>query len=201
MFSRALARSRTSRCARRALANEDGGARLLVTGVRATPRGEMPLPTPLPLLGKFLLATALAFASSRGAASVPEIAAPGLPDTAMAEMTAGGPVIFFNPALYRAAGDAREFVRAHEYGHVLLGHLDDLSMLETSAGRERAEAEADCFAARAVGRASVLAMARLVLGLPPEPRDRIYGTKPERARRILACAGVAGGDGDLGGLE
>jgi hypothetical protein len=141
-------------------------------------------------IGKFVVATALAFASAQRPALVPEVAAPGLGDTAMAEMTASGPVIFYDPALYRAAGAARDFVRAHEYGHVLLGHLQDRAMLETDDGHAQAEAEADCFAARAVSREATVAMARLVRSLPPEPRDRIYGTKPERARRILACAGI-----------
>ena len=145
------------------------------------------LPGPL---GNFVLATVLAYASTRGAALVPEVAAPELPDTAMAEMTASGPVIFYNPALYEAAGAAREFVRAHEYGHVLLGHLRSEEMLTTTRGRARAEAEADCFAARAADHDATLAMVHLVLGLPPEPRDAIYGTKPERARRILVCAGT-----------
>ena len=140
--------------------------------------------------GNLVLAATLAYASTRGAAQVPEVAAPDLPDTAMAEMTASGPVIFYNPALYQAAGGAREFVRAHEYGHVLLGHLSDEEMLTTEQGRARAEAEADCFAARAVSREATVAMARLVLGLPPEPRDRIKGTKPQRAKRILSCAGI-----------
>ena len=145
------------------------------------------LPGPV---GSFVVATALAFASARRPALVPELEAPALPDTAMAEMTATGPVIFYNPTLFRAAGAARDFVRAHEYGHVLLGHLQDEEMLSTDAGHSRAEAEADCFAARAVSREATVAMARLVLGLPPEPRDRIYGTKPERAQRILACGGI-----------
>jgi hypothetical protein len=141
-------------------------------------------------LGSAVVAVALAFASAPHVALVPEVAAPDLPDTAMAEMTAEGPVIFYNPALYQAAGPARDFVRAHEYGHVLLGHLSDEAMLTTERGRARAEAEADCFAARAVSRDTVIAMARLVQSLGPEPRDAIYGTKPERARRILACAGI-----------
>jgi hypothetical protein len=142
-------------------------------------------------VGKFVLAAALAFASAQRPALVPEVAEPDLPDTAMAQMTGDGPVIFYNPKLLQEAGAARDFVRAHEYGHVLLGHLDDQDMLLTDAGRARAEAEADCFAAKASGRDTILAMARLVRGLPPEPRDRIYGTKPERARRILACAGIS----------
>jgi Zn-dependent peptidase ImmA (M78 family) len=144
------------------------------------------------LTGKLVLAAALAFATARRPALVPEVAVADLADTAMAEMTATGPVIFYNPALYRAAGAAREFVRAHEYGHVLLGHLTDEVMLTTDEGRARAEAQADCFAARAVSPEATLAMADLVRGLPPDPRDRIYGTKSERARRILACAAGAG---------
>jgi hypothetical protein len=145
------------------------------------------LPGPV---GSFVFAAALAFASAKRPPLVPELEAPALADTAMAEMTASGPVIFYNPALFRAAGAARDFVRAHEYGHVLLGHLSNDEMLSTDAGHARAEAEADCFAARAVSRESTVAMARLVLGLPPEARDRIYGTKPVRAQRILACAGI-----------
>jgi hypothetical protein len=131
--------------------------------------------------------------SSQGAISVPELEAPDLPDTAMAEMTASGPVIYYNPALYKAAGDARDFIRAHEWGHVLLGHLEDQRKIETDAGRAEAEAEADCFAAKNTSADTVQAMARLVLSLPPEPRDKIYGTKPQRARRILACAGISKG--------
>jgi len=122
-----------------------------------------------------------------------EVAVPGLPDTAMAEMTLAGPVILYNPVLFRAAGRAGEFVRAHELAHVLLAHVENERMLTTDEGRIEAEAEADCFAARRVAPASVMAMVRLVLRRPPEVRDAIYGTKPERARRILACAGLAGG--------
>jgi Zn-dependent peptidase ImmA (M78 family) len=142
-------------------------------------------------VGKLVLSAALAFSSAKGRPLVPELAAPDLDDTAMAEMTARGPVILYNPALYEAAGAAREFVRAHEYGHVLLGHLANEAMLSTDAGHARAEAEADCFAARVASREATIAMTRLLHGLAPEPRDRIYGTKPERARRILACAGLA----------
>lgn len=124
---------------------------------------------------------------------VAEVDVPDLPDTAMAEMTWAGPVIMYNPVLFRAAGPAREFVRAHEYAHVLLEHLENSRMLNTDEGRAEAEAEADCFAARASSPLSVMAMARLLLRRPPEARDSIYGTKPERARRILLCAGLARG--------
>jgi hypothetical protein len=121
---------------------------------------------------------------------VPEIAVPGLADTAMARMTWSGPVILYEPELYRAAGDAREFVRAHEYGHVLLHHLENEHMISTEEGRAEAEAEADCFAALGSSPRAVLSMVALLRRRGPEARDAIYGTKPERARRILACAGM-----------
>lgn len=124
---------------------------------------------------------------------VTEVDVPGLPDTAMAEMTATGPVIMYNPRLFRAAGPAREFVRAHEYAHVLLEHLENPRMINSDEGRAEAEAEADCFAARNASPLSVMAMTRLLLRRPPEARDAIYGTKPERARRILVCAGISHG--------
>jgi hypothetical protein len=141
--------------------------------------------------GRLILAAAIAFSSAKRPTLVPELATPNLGDTAMAEMTENGPVIRYDPALYRAAGPAREYVRAHEYGHVLLGHLENHAMTSTDEGRAEAEAEADCFASHVASRDATLAMARLVRSLPPEPRDRIYGTKTERARRILACAGLA----------
>lgn len=119
---------------------------------------------------------------------IPEIEVPGLPDTAMTKMTSHGPVILINPVLYQAAGDARAFVKAHEIGHVLLGHLTNDAMATTLEGRAEAEREADCFAAERSSPVAVQAMVSLLLRQPPEARDAIYGTKPERARRILACA-------------
>lgn len=128
-----------------------------------------------------------------GGARVLEVDVPGLPDTAMAEMTRLGPMILYNPELYRAAGPAREFVRAHEYAHVTLTHLSDPHYFATDEGHAEAEAEADCFAARRASALSVMAMVRLLRRRPPEARDGIYGTKAERVRRILACAGMAQG--------
>jgi hypothetical protein len=98
-------------------------------------------------------------------------------------------VILYNPDLYRAAGPARGFVRAHELAHVALGHLADPRALRTDVGRAAAEADADCVAARRASSLAVAAMVRLLLRLPPEARDAIYGTKAARARRIARCAG------------
>jgi hypothetical protein len=140
------------------------------------------------MLAGVVLAAAALLSPSHAAAEIPEIADPDLPDTAMAEMTASGPVILYNPALLRQAGGARDFVREHEYGHILLGHLESAWMRDTDEGRAEAEAQADCFAARRSPRGAVIAMVELLRRLPPEPRDSIYGTKPRRAGRILSCA-------------
>lgn len=128
-----------------------------------------------------------------GGARVLEVDVPGLPDTAMAEMTRLGPMILYNPELYQAAGPAREFVRAHEYAHVILSHLEEPRYFGSDEGHAEAEAEADCFAAKHASSLSVMAMVRLLRRRPPEPRDAIYGTKAQRARRILACAGMPQG--------
>ncbi len=130
----------------------------------------------------------LATSTSAGADEVPEREVVGLPDAAMVRMTASGPVILYNPALCEAAGAAREFFRAHELGHVQLGHLENEIMIHTTAGRRTAEYEADCYAARRSSPEAVKAMVQLVLRQAPAARDAIYGTKQQRAARILACA-------------
>jgi hypothetical protein len=123
--------------------------------------------------------------------AIREVMVVDLPDTGRAELTPSGPRILYNPALLRAAGPARDFVRAHEAAHVILDHLHNPWMLHTDAGRARAEAEADCFAARAAPALAVHAMARLLLRRAPSASDALYGTKPERAQRILRCAGLS----------
>jgi hypothetical protein len=140
-------------------------------------RAEAPAPVPVPAVF--------------GGAAIREIFVVDLPDTGRAELTPSGPLILYNPALLRAAGPAREFVRAHEAAHVLLAHLRSPWMLHTDLGRAQAEAEADCYAARASSSLAVAAMVRLVLRRAPEAQDALYGTKPARARRILRCAGIS----------
>jgi hypothetical protein len=87
-------------------------------------------------------------------------------------------------------GPACEFFRAHEYGHVVLGHLMNPQMMFTPQGRADAEAQADCFGAKNSSPLAVTTAAQIMLQQPPEPRDAIYGTKPQRAQRILSCAGM-----------
>lgn len=158
---------------------------LVVFAMLSIPRASL-ADTPLPTFSDLVLRTPLG-------PEVREIDVPGLPDTAMAEMTEKGPVILYNPVLFRAAGPAREFVRAHEQGHVILAHLQDSWMIDTDEGRAHAEAQADCFAAQRVSHLAVVAMVRLLRRRAPDASDAIYGTKHERARRILACAGIGEG--------
>lgn len=138
----------------------------------------------------FVAAAIVGISSDAAAQQVPEIPAYNLPDAAMAQMTPSGPVIYYNPISCRAAGPACEFFRKHEYGHVLLGHLMNPQMMLTPQGRAVAEAQADCFAAQRSSPMAVRTMVALVLNQPPDPRDAIYGTKQQRAQRILACAGI-----------
>ena len=127
------------------------------------------------------------------ARAVPEIEVVGLPDAAMTRMTPSGPVILYNPKLCKKAGVAREFFRAHEYGHVVLGHLQDPALAATPSGRAVAEAEADCYAAMHSSPRAIDAMVKLVLSQAPDGRDAVYGTKLQRSRRILACTATWSG--------
>lgn len=75
---------------------------------------------------------------------VPEIPDPRLPDIALVTKLPGqGNVIYYNPIICAHAGaELCEFYRAHEYGHIALGHT------ETSGDIKRKELEADCWAAK-----------------------------------------------------
>lgn len=142
------------------------------------------------VVGMSLALAAVSAVSPASAQMVPEIPRYDLPDVAMVSLDASGsPVILYNPSACQAAGPACEFFRAHEYGHVMLGHLYDPAA-RLPAGQARAEAQADCFAARNSSSLAVRAMIQLVLQQPPDPRDAIYGTKPARASRIAACGGI-----------
>lgn len=56
-------------------------------------------------------------------AQVPEIADPNLNDIAMVQPHPQyGAVIIYNPIICQKIGAACGFFRAHEYGHVALGH-------------------------------------------------------------------------------
>lgn len=121
---------------------------------------------------------------------VPRIEVFDLPDSAITQMTAIGPVIFYDPVQCEQAGAACEFFFAHEEGHVRLGHLVHVAFSLTPEGHAAAEAQADCYAARTSSAPAVSAVVKLILAQPPSARDLIYGTGRERVRRILSCSRI-----------
>src|SRR5262245_59958342 len=78
------------------------------------------------LTGAALLAAAT-FGAHASSYDLPvrEVPVPGLNDFAIASYDPAGPVIYYNPTMAALAGPAvSAFVRAHEYAHIRLGHLD-----------------------------------------------------------------------------
>ncbi|HFD78875.1 MAG TPA: hypothetical protein ENK05_00595 [Gammaproteobacteria bacterium] len=107
------------------------------------------------------------------------LADPSLPDIAAVSYPPGeDPVILFNPALCKQAGEALcTFYRYHEYGHIALRHneRDDLSLQEK-------ERQADQWAARHAPLTSVVAAYRFFLsggGSTP-----VHGSGASRAARM-----------------
>lgn len=132
-----------------------------------------------------LLAAITGFATvqicSDAAAQVRERARFVLPDVAMATTDRfGRPTVLYNPAKCDLLGpEMCEFVRAHEYGHIALGHLYD------GTPDRIAEAEADCWAAKNASPAAVRAASRYfsngMFG------SNIHGSGAQRARRVASC--------------
>lgn len=127
-----------------------------------------------------LLGLALCAASAVHAATqdIREVADTALTDIANARYVPGeGAVITYNPRLCRQAGAALcAFYRAHEYAHVVLGHIYDYT------DPWEAEAEADRWAAAHASPAAVRAAYRYFLsgggGTP------VHGSGRMRAARL-----------------
>lgn len=130
-------------------------------------------------------ATLLAFAAPVPALAqtpVPEIATPGLGDIAKVTVHAGQVVILYDPMVCQQMGSYLcGFFRAHEYGHVALGH----AVVPTFP--PQAEHDADCWAGMNARPAELGAAVRFFAaggaGFSPA-----HGTGPQRANRILRCA-------------
>ena len=120
---------------------------------------------------------------TQGYAQVPEIPNPNLGDIAMVTNDyAGRPIIIFNPIICQQVGSYLcEFYKAHEYGHVNLGH--------TTFNRkfpQAAEAEADCWAAQ---RAPLFAVQAAIQWFSSGGGASYHhGTGSQRAQRVIACA-------------
>ena len=116
-------------------------------------------------------------------AQVPEIPNPNLGDIAIVTNDyAGRPIIIFNPIICQQLGSALcEFYKAHEYGHVNLGHTTFNKKFPQAA-----EAEADCWAAQ---RVSLLAVQAAIQWFRSGGGASYHhGTGPQRARRVTTCA-------------
>ncbi|MEM8676360.1 MAG: hypothetical protein AAGF83_21215 [Cyanobacteria bacterium P01_G01_bin.67] len=122
-------------------------------------------------------------------AQVPEIPDPNFPDiAAVAPHPQYGAVIIYNPIICQQIGAACNFFRAHEYGHINLGH----HLLHTSAYRLEKEAQADCYAAQTANSNDIFAAVQLFLNYQKSFDWRIYGNPIERANRVRTCAIQAG---------
>ena len=83
---------------------------------------------------------------------VMEVPRPFMPGVAKTVVRGNQAVIYYNPVALRRMGPAMdEFVRAHEYGHIRLGHF------RRNMPQRIREAEADIYAARVASPRSVLA--------------------------------------------
>lgn len=127
-----------------------------------------------------LLAVVLGAALPFAAHAVPEIPQPGLSDIAIATLTPAGAVIYYNPVLCNQNLLFCRFARAHEYGHVALGHLGGVYP-------PMAEAQADCFAATHAAPAEVNAAVQLYT-MAGMNGDMVHGTGFQRAQRIADAA-------------
>lgn len=105
-----------------------------------------------------------------------------LSDIAITTVINGQVAIVYNPTHCNRMGNlVCNFFRAHEYGHVNLGHLI------TRAHPARAEFEADCWAAKNAPRDQVRAayayfMNQGFMG------DWAHGTGVQRAQRLSRCS-------------
>jgi hypothetical protein len=129
------------------------------------------------------LISIILLALSLNAKAVPEIADQNLSDIALATHINGQLVIIYNPSYCNMLGPLIcNFFRAHEYGHINLGHV----LMGTHP--VQAEFEADCWAAKNAPSQQVQAayyhfMNQGFMG------DWSHGTGIQRAQRIFYCAG------------
>ena len=140
------------------------------------------------------VASALAstmLAAPADANGVPEVPAPWLNDIALASLTSQGAVIYYNPTRCQQIGaPVCAFFRAHEYGHIQLKH-GGAFYTAYFGGRQLAEAEADCFAAKNASYSQV----RAAIDYFSQPGlattdDGVHGSGATRAARLRECRGL-----------
>jgi len=78
--------------------------------------------------------------------------------------------------------------RAHEYGHIVLGHL----LVDSRQYAFQLEAQADCFAAQHAAPQETLAAWQLFMNGGSSGNWMVYGPPLQRAERVRECAMSAG---------
>lgn len=118
-------------------------------------------------------------------AQVPEIANPNLNDIAMVQPHPQyGAIIIYNPIICQQIGAACGFFRAHEYGHVALGH----QFMHPGAYPAQREAQADEWAAANAHPQEILAAYYLFLNGGSSSNWQVYGHPQQRAARLRQFA-------------
>ena len=138
---------------------------------------------------RFFITLLLSALTSASAIAVPEIPDPSLNDIAMVKSDPiYGAVIIYNPIFCNQMGAACGFFRAHEIGHVVLGH----HLLPPYAYNSQVESQADCWASmNGIPNEILAAYIRFVNGAT-SPNWTIYGNPQQRAARVKYCAQIAG---------
>jgi len=127
----------------------------------------------------------LALFISNVALAVPEIADPNLNDIAIVKPHPQyGAVIIYNPIICQQIGAACGFFRAHEYGHVTLGH----QFMHPGAYPAQREAQADEWAAANAHPQEILAAYQLFMNGASSNNWQVYGNPHQRAQRLRSNA-------------
>ncbi|MEW6460563.1 MAG: hypothetical protein AB1459_05495 [Pseudomonadota bacterium] len=95
-----------------------------------------------------------------------------------------GAVIIYNPYFCQQIGAACGFFRAHEYGHVTLGH----QFMHPGAYPAQREAQADEWAAANAQPQEILAAYYLFLNGGSSQNWQVYGHPQQRAARLRGYA-------------
>ena len=118
-------------------------------------------------------------------AQVPEIPDPNLNDIAIVRSDPQyGAVIIYNPNICQQIGAACGFFRAHEYGHIVLGH----QFLHPGAYPAQREAQADEWAAANGRPQEILAAYYLFSNGGSSTNWQVYGNPQQRAARLRQYA-------------
>lgn len=135
------------------------------------------------------ITSVLCWIAANAFAQVPEIPDSNLPDIAQVRPDPiYGAVIIYNPNICVRIGHACGFFRAHEYGHVVLGH----AYLDPAAFPAVREASADCWAAQNGNPIEIFAAYQLFLAGGSSTIWQVYGNPIDRAQRVQFCAMQAG---------